>query len=638
MQVIKLATSTELTISGWHQVNWKQVNLEVQKLRGEVFASVRYSDGTKTRNHQFNILTSTAVLLKAIRKVTGKPASKTPGVDQVVITTAEEKWELFEELRELDLMEYLPPPTRRIYVPKADNLRWRPLGIPTVKDRIIQSVVVEALEPEWEAKFSYNSYGFRPGRSREDALIRCFVHLTPSKIDTPHKLREWAVVADIGQCFDSVAHKPLLNKLSNFLLINLIEKWLTAGILEEGIFVETLVGFPQGGPLSPLLCNIALNGIEYSVRRIGKNPPELIRYADDFVVLCNTLEDAQQALVVVENFLKTLGLNYKKSEKPPIVHITEGFDFLGMRIYRSVAPGLNPKTHIFKPIWDENKKLLYTPWYSERTLSSGRKATIVIIEPTKMAVKKFNQSLKEVFELCVGYDVATLIKYLNPKIKGYAQSIKHINCTKTMRLVDHYIFTRLWIFLKRTHPKKSKTWIKNRYFISNKILEDNWVLKDPKSTLTLLKLRYTKQTNHILVKGGMCKDDPTDQAKEYWAQREQDIHDLKEKEFYSYRDNFLAKEQNYTCPICGETLHNGEQLERHHIVERRNKGTDHLSNLVLIHKLCHNNIHYGGDYNSWRQKLLEYKSQTKTNSNYQFNLQTYQENNFMETEGQETLE
>lgn len=345
-------------IEKWHEVNWLWVNQSVEVLRGEIFSSVKNGSETILRQLQIQLLTHPATLLLAIRNVTSRPASETPGVDDETVTTAEQKWQLFQDLQGLDLRDWNPPPVRRIYILKADKKRWRPLGIPTIKDRIIQTVVREALEPEWEAKFEPSSYGFRPGRGRADALQRAWQILAASPKSQPSISREWSVVADVKGCFDSVDHNAMMNLVWNFPADFLIERWLKAGIMEENVFADILVGFPQGGPISPLLCNIALTGIVDVVKNVENPKPVVVRYADDFVILTKTREGATKAKALVSKFLKTRGLTFKETETPDIVHITEGFDFLGCTIKRVANYGFNPKLVVRKPVYDKEGNLL----------------------------------------------------------------------------------------------------------------------------------------------------------------------------------------------------------------------------------------------------------------------------------------
>lgn len=210
--------------TNWHNVNWKWVNENLEFLRSKVFISSRNNLVSNLTQDQLNILQHPATLLFAIRSVTSKPASETPGVDDQSVCTAEEKWQLFNDLSDLNLYDWYPPPVRRIYIPKADKKRWRPLGIPTIKDRIIQLVIREALEPEWESKFEGSSYGFRPARGRADALQRVWQILAASPRKQPKVSREWCLVADVKGCFDNVDHSALMNLVKDFPAAFLIKR------------------------------------------------------------------------------------------------------------------------------------------------------------------------------------------------------------------------------------------------------------------------------------------------------------------------------------------------------------------------------------------------------------------------------
>ena len=206
----------------------------------------------KVKSLQKLLARATSTKLLAIRRVTQENQGKnTAGVDGVVCDTPEARLELLRE--GLRLKGYRPSPVRRVYIPK-DNGKQRPLGIPTVKDRVMQAIVKAALEPEWEARFEANSYGFRPGRCTMDAIEA--IHTTLNRKGSSR----WILDADISGCFDNIGHGPLLARLPVF--TTTIRRWLKAGVVELGRFSPTDTGSPQGGIISPLLANVALDGME----------------------------------------------------------------------------------------------------------------------------------------------------------------------------------------------------------------------------------------------------------------------------------------------------------------------------------------------------------------------------------------
>jgi RNA-directed DNA polymerase len=234
----------------WSDVDWTTTEAIVRRIQERIFRAAKAGDGAQVANLQKLLVRSRSAKLLAIRQVTQRNAGRnTPGIDGVVCRTPEDRVALLEN--GLDLKGYKPQPVRRIYIPKA-NGKMRPLGIPTVRDRVMQAVVKLALEPEWETRFEANSYGFRPGRCTMDAIEAIFIALGQKGSS------RWIFDADISGCFDAIAHKPLLLKLPTF--TRTIERWLKAGSIDMGAWHASEAGTPQGGILSPVLANVALDG------------------------------------------------------------------------------------------------------------------------------------------------------------------------------------------------------------------------------------------------------------------------------------------------------------------------------------------------------------------------------------------
>jgi RNA-directed DNA polymerase len=344
----------------WSNIKWREVEVYVFKLQKRIYQASSRGDVKLVRKLQRLLLKSYYAKLLAVRRVTqDNQGKKTAGVDGVKNVPPSQRFKLVENLK----LGSKPKPTRRIYIPKpgtdasatlgvSPRLRCqkkRPLGIPTMYDRALQALVKQALEPEWEAKFEPNSYGFRPGRSCRDAAEAIFLAIrTKSK---------YVLDADISKCFDRINHGKLLEKLNTYpTLRRQIRAWLKAGFMDKFDWFPTSEGTPQGGVISPLLANIALHGMENCIKnfletvkmytpkgnRINRgdkrNSISLIRYADDFVILHEDLTIVQRCKEIISEWLLDIGLELKPS-KTRLAHTLNeyegekaGFDFLGWTI------------------------------------------------------------------------------------------------------------------------------------------------------------------------------------------------------------------------------------------------------------------------------------------------------------------
>lgn len=544
----------------WTSVNWRTINRTVRNLRCRIFRATQQGDWRKVNSLQKLMLRSRANRLHAVRRVTQvNQGRRTPGVDKVLVKTPAARDKLVDELG--TYQPWRAKPTKRVYIPKANGKR-RPLGIPTVRDRALQAMVKNALEPSWEARFEATSYGFRPGRSCHDAIERLWLLLRGGTT------RPWIVDADIQGAFDNIDHDYLLKAIGPVPGRELIRQWLKAGFVEDGNWQPTEAGTPQGGVISPLLANIALHGMEealgvrYRAPRQGRGreiqPPKaspyaVVRYADDFVVACPTEEEAKRAIDRLISWLAQRGLTLSE-EKTRIVHIQNGFDFLGFTIRQ----------------------------YRDCT---KRRSTALLVKPSRKSVTRIRRRLREEWLALRGHGITEVLTRLNPIIRGWANYFRPVSSARTFKALDDWMFRREVRYVHYTHPKKSTKWTNARYWGRlHRQRNANWVFGNKETGQIMLKFAWFNIVRHVPVTGSSSPDDP--QLKGYWVKRNEHHARL-----LSPSSRRIAKNQGYTCTVCGESIFNGEELNLHHQQWRSKGGTDDQRNLVYRHLYCHQQIH-----------------------------------------------
>src|SRR6266446_3720787 len=417
-------------VTDWHAIDWQKVQRNVRRLQARIVKATQEGKWNKVKTLQRLLTHSFSGKALAVRRVTENQGKNTPGVDQITWNTPQKKMNAVYSLRQRD---YHPQPLRRIYIPKK-NGKKRGLGIPCMKCRAMQALYLLALDPIAETAADPNSYGFRPQRSTADAIEQCFIVL--GKRISP----QWILEGDIKGCFDAISHAWLLTHIP--MEKAMLRKWLKAGYMEKQVLHPTEEGTPQGGIVSPVLANMALDGLEKRLRETFPKPKtgynakvNFVRYADDFLITGASKELLEKEVKpLVERFMSERGLELSP-EKTVITHIEEGFDFLGQNVRKY------------------NGKML--------------------IRPSKKNVTAFLDKVRNIIKDNKQATAGRLIVQLIPVIQGWARYHQHIASKKTFKKVDHLIFCMLWRWAKRRHPKKGAKWVKNKYFHSRG--NRNWV-------------------------------------------------------------------------------------------------------------------------------------------------------------------
>lgn len=532
----------------WEAIDWQKALAYVKKLQVRIVKAQKEGHYSKVKSLQWLLTHSFYAKALAVKRVTSNQGKRTSGVDHELWLTPQAKW---DAISKLNRRGYRPQPLKRHYIPKK-NGKMRPLGIPTMTDRAMQTLYKFSLEPIAETYADPNSYGFRIGRSTHDAIEQCFTDLNKGK--SP----EWILEGDIKGCFDHISHEWLLENIP--MDTQILEKWLKCGYVETRKLFPTDEGAPQGGTISPTLMNMTLDGLERLLQerlptrqkvngRTHFNKLNFVRYADDFIITGESPEFLRdKVLPIVREFLAERGLQLSE-EKTVITHIGDGFDFLGKNIRKY------------------NGKLL--------------------IKPSKTSVKSFLEKVRSIIKDNKSTKQETLIRKLNPVIRGWVNNQRYVVSSKVFSRVDYEIYKCLWQWAKRRHKKKSHKWIAQKYW--HHIGSRQWTFSVPYENQSTegeplyCKLEYATDTKIIRFKKIVAEANPFD---EYWTDYFEEREGEKLLNSTKGREKLLTiwRWQHRRCPVCGELI-TSETGFKVHTPAGKN------SRKIMVHKECHKEIH-----------------------------------------------
>jgi RNA-directed DNA polymerase len=584
----------------WDAVDWSSTSSRVFKIQRRIFKARRCRNFKRLHWLQRILIRSVSARLVAVRQVTTLNKEKrTPGFDRRLAQTSRQKLNLARNL----CLDGKALPIRRVWIAKPGNTEKRPLGIPAIVDRAKQMLAKLALEPEWEAIFEPNSYGFRPGRSCHDAIEAIL-------LDLHHDIPKYVFDADVAKCFDRIDHGALVRKMKTFPEMEAqISAWLGCGVVEDfakertklkaNEVIPTTSGTPQGGVISPLLANIALHGLETHLRDIARHLPVpagvinrgpqarasslgFVRYADDFILLHRDLNTLNLLIEETRKWLAEIGLNIAE-EKSSVKDVRQGFLFLGFQI------------------------IMIRRRYGNRKYK-------VHIRPSTVNVKRVLDKVGGVIRKNKsGTSSFDLIMKIRPILVGWANYFRYSECMSIFHKMTHLVYQKLraWVFRKEKRGNKlGRRALRYKYFPPEGTYDfngikrrANWVFVGTKKvgegqTLRtfLPYLTWISSQKHVKVRGNDSPFNPNSGI--YWNNR------MIKYSPFSSGIRRLLQTQRGKCAFCGKTFSmvdsdnwevdseapprvRGARAPWGHVLPRSAGGKGSYDNLQLLHKSCH---------------------------------------------------
>ncbi|HEL2739022.1 TPA: group II intron reverse transcriptase/maturase [Streptococcus suis] len=529
----------QLLAKQWKSIDWKRAEQEVNRLQIRIVKATQAKHTNTVKRLQYLLTHSFYAKALAVRRVTTNKGKKTAGIDGELWTTPAQK---MEALLSLTDKGYKASPLRRVYIDKKGKKKKRPLGIPTMYDRAMQALYALALEPVAETTADTKSFGFRKGRSCQDACEYIFTAL--SRKASP----QWILEGDIKGCFDNISHDWLLENIP--MDKSILKQFLKAGFVFKGELFPTEDGTPQGGIISPILANMALDGLQqvlsdrFHTNRLGKidlrfknsHKVNLVRYADDFIVTAATQEIALEAKELIREFLLGRGLELSE-EKTLVTHINDGFDLLG---------------------WNFRKY-------------KGK----LIVKPSKNSIQtvigKFSETI---LKRGKAWEQEVLIMKLNQQIRGWTNYHQSVCASEAFSYLDYHLYELLWRWAKRRHPKKGQWWVSTKYW--HRRGNRSWVFAS--GDKELIRVDHTAIVRHTKVRENANPYLDID----YLAQRTFN-HGMKR---LTGRFKLVWKKQDGRCHHCGLPMELGEDREIFFKVPKSKGGVEEVDNMAYVHSYC----------------------------------------------------